>query len=208
MLALLVVFTAGCRDRSVTEHIVEKGVEQVPPPATPPTAPPTTQPGSQPAASTAPGTDPNATTEPRSAETTLPAPPAGWVLDPEPRPMRLATYIVTDPPIEVAVTRFPGRVGGTLANINRWRGQMGLGPVEAGDLASVLTVFEGPGYEGYETRIESDAGVMLASGVYEAGADQTWFVRTTTTSEAADRAQAAVFGFGRSIMNPGSRGSD
>lgn len=59
--------------------------------------------------------------------------PDGWTLDPEPRSMRIATYLAPDPdgPVEVAITRFGGRVGGELANINRWRGQIGLPPPRA-----------------------------------------------------------------------------
>ncbi len=129
------------------------------------------------------------------------ATPEGWTRDAEPRPMRLATYMAPDAdgPVEVAISRFPGRVGGELANINRWRGQMGLPPVDATGLEGVITRFDAPGYDGYETRIDSPQGTMLAAGVYDESADQTWFVRTTTTDAAADRLQDTVFGVARSI---------
>lgn len=46
---------------------------------------------------------------------------------------------------EVAVTHFPGDVGGDLANVNRWRGQIGLQPIdEAALAASVTQVTAGP----------------------------------------------------------------
>jgi hypothetical protein len=75
--------------------------------------------------------------------------PEGWTLDPTPRPMRVATYIITDPggPVEVALTRFPGDTGGVLGNINRWRQQVGLGPVTEAELpATVRSFAEGRGY--------------------------------------------------------------
>ncbi len=116
--------------------------------------------------------------------------------------MRLATYLAPDPggTVEVALSRFDGRVGGELANMTRWRRQMGLPPIEADELESAITRYSAPGFEGYEARIESPSGVMLAAGVYETAIDATWFVRATVTDPgAADRLQAEVFGVARSI---------
>jgi hypothetical protein len=46
---------------------------------------------------------------------------------------------------ELAVTHFPGDVGGDLANVNRWRAQIGLEPIdEAALAASVAQVAAGP----------------------------------------------------------------
>ena len=68
--------------------------------------------------------------------------------------------------------------------------------------------FASPGFDGYEVRIESERGVMLAVGVHEASIDQTWFVRATVAdAEAADRLEAALFGMARSIAGlPGEGG--
>ena len=136
--------------------------------------------------------------------------PDGWTEDTAPRPMRLTTYVAADSsgPVEVAVTRFGGRVGGALANINRWRGQMGLPPVDETELEATIVRFASPGFDGYEVRIESERGVMLAVGVHEASIDQTWFVRATVAdAEAADRLEAALFGMARSIAGlPGEGG--
>lgn len=119
--------------------------------------------------------------------------------------MRVTTYLVPDlsDSREVAVTRFAGRVGGELANINRWRGQMGLAPIGETELESLIGRFETPGYDGYTARIESSKGVMLAAGVYDAAIDQTWFVRATAPdAAAADRLQADLFAMARSIASP------
>jgi hypothetical protein len=46
---------------------------------------------------------------------------------------------------ELAVTHFPGDVGGDLANVNRWRGQIGLAPINETALSeSVKQVAAGP----------------------------------------------------------------
>src|SRR5262245_52740927 len=63
--------------------------------------------------------------------------------------MRAATLV---PPgrgrAEVTVVALPGEVGGELANVNRWRGQLGLPPLEEGALAE------------QRERIESRAGLV------------------------------------------------
>jgi len=127
--------------------------------------------------------------------------PERWVTVPGERPMRLATFEIPDEsgPIEVAVTQFPGRVGGELANINRWRGQMGLPAAAEADLESLLERFEVPGYDAYIARIAGAEAHMLAVGVYEAAADRTWFVRATAPADAIDRVGPEVTAFARSI---------
>lgn len=181
--ACVLAAVSGCEREGVQTHEVDKGVERVPDPVVP---------AADQAEPDVPNEDP-------------PRPwivPEGWVEEPAPRAMRLATYLAPDSEgtVEVAVSRFAGRVGGELANINRWRGQMGLGPIDLSELDASITRFSAPGYEGYETRIESPSGVMLAAGVYEDAIDQTWFVRATVSDPAgADRLQSHVFGMARSI---------
>lgn len=177
----MAIVTPACERAEVREHVVPKGVESVPEQGQtrPAVDPPTTE----------------ATPDPWRA-------PAGWVHDPEPRPMRVATYIAPDEagPVEVALTRFGGNVGGELANVNRWRAQMGLPAIEPADLESAIVRFEVPGFDGYAARIESEAGIMLAYGVYERAGDQTWFVRATVHDAAvADRIEPGVREMARSI---------
>jgi hypothetical protein len=72
------------------------------------------------------------------AEWTL---PSGWQDKPvKPGEMRSATLVTPgDPPLEVTVTTLPAGddlADGMLANINRWRNQLDLPFIEAGDLPS------------------------------------------------------------------------
>lgn len=190
VLVASVLMLSSCSDREIEEHRVEKGIEQLP-----------SDPQSSPAQSTP------ATPEPSSA--TPWEVPDGWVLDPTPRQMRIATYIADAPsgPIEIAITRFPGDVGGVLANINRWRGQMGLEPVSESGLESTISRFDAPGFSGYETRIDSDRGAMIAVGVHDQTIDQTWFLRATVdNAQAADEVQEQLFAMARSITRKGSGG--
>lgn len=181
---LIVFLVSACDNAAIEEHRVPQGVERMP---------------------EAPVKPPPDTGDPLDAMVGRWVVPSTWKPDLEPRPMRVATYIAADEAgdVEVAITRFPGRVGGELANLNRWRGQMGVTPIEEPQLEDSLTRFDMPGFEGYQTRIDSDAGVMLAAGVYDLEADHTWFVRATVHDAAvADRLEADLFGFARSMAGP------
>jgi len=67
--------------------------------------------------------------------------PASWNTGPE-RPMRKATLLIPGengaPGAELAVTAFPGDVGGNLANVNRWRQQLSLPPIAETELGKAL----------------------------------------------------------------------
>jgi hypothetical protein len=61
--------------------------------------------------------------------------PAGWT-EVAASGMRVATLIPPAAPgkAEASVAAFPGDVGGELANVNRWRGQIALPPMTDADL--------------------------------------------------------------------------
>jgi len=137
--------------------------------------------------------------------------PDGWRRIPGERAMRLATFETGEGAevVEVVVSRFPGNVGGLLANVNRWRGQVGLGPVGEEELAAILTPFEGgSGFRGYTMRLEGPESHMLAAILEEAGADRTWFVKAVAAPEVADRHEEEVFAFARSFGNAGGGDED
>ena len=69
----------------------------------------------------------------------LKAPP-GWQRQPA-APMRKASFVVEGADgakVDISVTSFQGESGGLLANINRWRGQLGLDAVDAEQLESII----------------------------------------------------------------------
>ena len=71
--------------------------------------------------------------------------PAQWQSKPA-SGMRKATFVVADG-AELAVTAFPGDVGGELANVNRWRGQLAVAPIGETELAGALTRLEAGGLQ-------------------------------------------------------------
>ena len=189
-LLVMAALLGGCGDPEIEEHRVPKGVETVPENQT--TPPPTAAPPEQPRAA-APGGD-----RPWTA-------PDSWRPDPGERPMRLATYLIpTDAePVEVAITRFPGDVGGMLANVNRWRGQIGLPPVTEADLESAIDRHDNPGFEISLMHLEGPESHMLAASIFEPEADRTWFVRVTDSPERVARVREEVFAFARTFGQDG-----
>jgi hypothetical protein len=72
--------------------------------------------------------------------------PADWEEQPSSGPRR-GTFKIhgqNGGEAELSITAFPGDVGGLLANINRWRGQIQLPPLTEPDLAQVATPIPGP----------------------------------------------------------------
>src|SRR5712671_5866569 len=57
-------------------------------------------------------------------------------------PMRRASFVVNGPDdqvADIAVTAFPGDVGGMAMNISRWRSQLGLDPITADQVGSMTS---------------------------------------------------------------------
>ncbi len=68
-----------------------------------------------------------------------------------PTAFRKGNYVFEDESggkVEITVSSFPGDVGGTLANVNRWRGQAGLSPISQGELAAALSDLTIDGHRG------------------------------------------------------------
>jgi hypothetical protein len=66
--------------------------------------------------------------------------PDNWRVNPRGPKERKAAYLIgpEDAPVELAVTAFPGDVGGDLANVNRWRTKVGLPDAKNEDLARLI----------------------------------------------------------------------
>ena len=150
---VLLVATSGCRDAKIATYRVPK---ETPPPAATnaPSADPHAGLGIPPAKAVSPAPAPAPASMPAPtdmASTAVPTAnngdltwtaPAHWQSRPA-SAMRKATFIIpgeaAGQQAVLAVTAFPGDVGGNLANVNRWRQQLQLAPIDANDLNSVLT---------------------------------------------------------------------
>lgn len=115
--------------------------------------------------------------------------PAGWTTVPGERPMRVATLKTAEATgsAEVSITQFGGDVGGQLANINRWRGQIGLAPVSQAELKDLIKPFEIEGFKGYIVRLKGEKQSILAAGLFETAENRTWFVKIQGTEEQVEK---------------------
>ena len=119
--------------------------------------------------------------------------------------MRLATYEMQGPagPVEIAISQFPGDVGGMLANINRWRGQVGLAPVTEPEIAGLIeSTFENPGFKGTLFHIKGAEQHIVVASMREASPDRTWTVRATVPPDVAAAIKPEVFEFARTFGTP------
>lgn len=185
--AIVLVIASGCDEAAIREERLPKGVE------------------STHTAIESADASPSAAADDNQQDPAAWTVPAGWTLDPEPRPMRVATFSVrvNESPVEVAVTRFEGDVGGILANVNRWRGQMGLPHVDEGGLEATISRFGSTDWPGYSLRIAGTDQHMLAAGVFERAANRTWFARVTATPAEIDLLEHDFEAFVHSIGQHG-----
>lgn len=130
----------------------------------------------------------------------------GWIRWTKPEPwtelaptaFRKGNYVYEDASgsqIEITVSSFPGDVGGTLANVNRWRGQAGLGSISQEELAASLTDLTVAGHSGQMVDILPDdddpqaARIVAAIFMYRG---ESWFFKMSGPQSVVD-SQKAVF---------------
>lgn len=191
LLALTVLFSS-CRKPEVQSYRVTK--------ETSPAAAATTTPNSNPPPAAPPGGAMANTAVPTASGAALTwTAPAHWTLTPGPA-MRKATYLIkaagTADEAELTVTAFPGDVGGDLANLNRWRGQIGLAPITQAELESTTQHLD---RNGLHMTVVDVAGTgdgakrILGAMVPHDGA--TWFFKFTGSAALAAKEKAAFTAF-------------
>jgi hypothetical protein len=109
--------------------------------------------------------------------------PANWQ-EKAPGPMITAAYGITgaEGQADVTITKFPGDVGGLAANVNRWRGQLGLPPLGDAEAQQSAEMVEVDGkknaymvdLKGTNMRTGKQAH-LIALGVPRGG--ETWFYK-------------------------------
>jgi len=110
--------------------------------------------------------------------------PKGWT-DSAGSGMRFATLKPPVAGVDVSVIVLPGPAGGELANVNRWRGQIGLAPIDEAALAAARkSVKTKAGTVSiYDFSSEGQNKSRLIAGL--AGVDgNTWFVKMLGDADA------------------------
>ncbi|MHC5113344.1 MAG: hypothetical protein ACYTGP_02805 [Planctomycetota bacterium] len=128
--------------------------------------------------------------------------PEGWTLDTEPKAMSVASLTVSMQGQTASLTITP--LGGSqdlLANINRWRGQLGLSPVASLDEAQAVPIEVG-GDPGHLVNVAGSGQRTLAAVAERNGT--TWFYKLSGP-DAVVASQLGTFSdFVRSIRYMGS----
>ena len=104
--------------------------------------------------------------------------PKGWT-DSRAGGMRYATLKPTAPgKIDVSVTVFPGPAGGEIANVNRWRNQIGLPPVDEATLAKDRKALKSPAGSVaiFDYTSDGQTKTRLVAAILFAGGN-SWFVK-------------------------------
>jgi len=81
---------------------------------------------------------------------------------------------------DIAVTSFPGDVGGLLANINRWRGQIALAPLSEAELPGTVTQTSVHGKE--VTLTQMDGPELSTRAAIFTHEGNSWFFKMTGPS--------------------------
>lgn len=186
LLAVPLTF-AACRDQKVTSYRIPK--EKEPDPAsvaaaahagagvTPgqagtPAPGGATQPGGSDMANTAVATA-------SGAALTWTA-PGHWQAKPA-SSMRKGTFVIAGDgaSAELAITAFPGDVGGEVANVNRWRGQIQLPALPEAQVGGTVTRLDANGLKiGYVDMVNTAAGTPVrVLGAWIPHQGSTWFFK-------------------------------
>ncbi len=123
--------------------------------------------------------------------------------------MRLASFKATAPngkETDISVVALPGTAGGVLENVNRWRGQVQLGPVDAATLAKTTERVQANGHDfllvdlASEQPIEGEKQRILAAILDEN--QQSWFIKMTGEDAAVASQKSAFTDFLRGLKIP------
>ena len=132
--------------------------------------------------------------------------PANWV-ETAPGAMLFKSFSITDPTgatAAVTVSFFPGAVGGVLANVNRWRGQMGLAPVAEEQLGRVTSDIETAGGKATLVDLEgadAKAGERLVAFIAPHG-DNTWFYKLLGDKAVVAKEKDSFVNFVKTVQYP------
>jgi hypothetical protein len=169
----------GCKDRQITSYRAAKD----PAPAALPPAPAGNLPADHPPIGPGQATGPDmaSTAVPTGSDSLVWTAPAHWTAKPL-GAMRKGSFAVKGPDgteADLSITAFPGNTGGLSANLNRWRGQIGLPPLTEGQTGPALEHLDG---DGLHFEVADFAGTANGAPTRILGAvlsrpGETWFFK-------------------------------
>jgi hypothetical protein len=134
--------------------------------------------------------------------------PEGWTVDPQQRPMRLATFRAGEGgnSLEVALSEFPGDTGGILANVNRWRGQVGLPETTLAEFEAEASIADHGPVRLYTMRFRGPSVHMLGAMLFNQQANRTRFLKATGPAAEIDAHEAAFNDFAARLAQDWGKG--
>ncbi|MSU63742.1 MAG: hypothetical protein EXS31_15300 [Pedosphaera sp.] len=129
--------------------------------------------------------------------------PAHWQLQPG-KTMVVASYAVSGDggKAEVAISAFPGDVGGLTANLTRWRRQMGLGPATEADVAKLTSPLDVNGTSATFVDMVNEATGTRLTAVILPHAGMSWFFKLTGPDAVVTKEKAGFIKFVQSVKFP------
>ena len=117
--------------------------------------------------------------------------------------MRKGTYAIKGAggEAELAITAFPGDVGGDLANVNRWRGQVALGPIGSAELASAINRFRANSLDIAVIDILGANGQRILGGIVPF-TGSTWFFKLTGPDAVVAAEKPAFVEYMKTVRTP------
>jgi len=205
-LLLATLFVSSCKDRQITSYRAPKD----PAPAVVPGAasgqsglpadhPPI--PGGN--TSSSPGGDMANTAVPTAGGSDLKwTAPEAWVPK-SGSSMRKGSYAIKRDGAEAdfAITAFPGDTGGLHANINRWRGQVGLPPASPADLDAAVLHVDGQGLHYDVVELAGPSGTRLLGAITNYNGN-SWFFKLMGPDAVVAAEKPAFLSFLQTVKAP------
>ena len=130
--------------------------------------------------------------------------PEGWSEQPLSE-MRLGSFKVDGPEAtsaDVSITAFPGDAGGLAPNVNRWRSQLQLPPLEEDQLQKTIQRTEVEGVQTHLIDLRTPENAPKQSRILGAvleTPDRTWFVKMTGSPELLESQRQKFLDFVKSF---------
>ncbi|HEU5236323.1 MAG TPA: hypothetical protein VFU37_04230 [Pyrinomonadaceae bacterium] len=125
--------------------------------------------------------------------------PDGWG-EGIPSTMRYASFAATEEngeKVDISVVTFPGDGGNDLDNVNRWRQQIGLAGVDAGELNSIIAPLHSSNISFSTADMTGTNSRTLAAWLRRDG--HSWFFKMTGPSDAVEKEKTNFIRFLQSI---------
>lgn len=128
--------------------------------------------------------------------------PQGWKEMP-PKPLSVKTYQAAGGQAEITIIPLAGPAGGNGANINRWRGQVGLPPVDPAKAEADGQTIDTPSGKALVVDFAGtgNGARRITAGIVTKGS-QTWFIKMMGPADATAKEKDALISLIRSLQLP------